>query len=246
MSLFRLSPSNGGAALLGGDAPLPRLAVPLSGAVLITLLLFALMRWLIYSPASRAPRPPPPQVVEIVQQEPEQPKPTAGGSPPPPTALPPPPSLSSLSELAVPIADVPAIDASSPNMEFSPNLTGSKGFGAAFGGFAGSGSGTGTGSGFGAGQGFKGATLVPLSTQRPQIPESAYRRGIEGWVQVVFVVNTEGRVQDIKIVDAQPKGVFEAAAVAGVATWLYERSQVAREVTQKIEFKLEDYKYNWN
>lgn len=246
MSPLQLSPSNGGAAVLGGDATLPRIAVPVSGALLITLLLFALMRWLIYSPASRGPRPPPPQVVEIVQQEPEPPQPPSGGSPPPPTALPPPPSLSSLSELAVPIADAPAVDASVPSMDFSPNLAGGKGFGAAFGGFAGSGRGTGTGSGYGAGQGFRGQTLVPLSTQRPQIPESAYRRGIEGWVQVVFTVNTEGRVQDIKIVDAQPKGVFEAAAVSGVSTWLYERSDVAREVTQKIEFKLEDYKYNWN
>lgn len=229
-----------------GSAALPRLGLPLTGALLITLLLFALMQWLIYSPRGRAVQPDIVQVVELVppEEEPEVP----GGSPPALAPLqPPPPGPPSLSDLAVPVVDAPSLNVAVPNLAFTPNLGGGMSFGKAFGGFAGrGGAGTGSGSGYGAGQGFKGKPLVPLSTQRPQIPESAYRRGIEGWVQVVFTVTTEGRVADIKIVDAEPKGIFEAATVSGVATWLYERSERPREVTQKIEFKLEDFKYNWN
>ncbi len=226
-------------------APLPRLGLPLSGALLITLLLFALMQWLIYAPRGSGFQPVVIEAVELVSPEDETPE-APGGAPPAPPALAPPP-VPSLSDLAVPVAAAPALEVAAPNLNFTPQLGGGNSFGKAFGGFAGrGGAGTGSGSGFGSGQGFRGKPLVPLSTQRPQIPESAYRRGVEGWVQVVFTVNTEGRVVDIKIVDAEPKGVFETAAVSGVSTWLYERSERPREVTQRIEFKLEDFKYNWN
>ncbi len=223
-----------------------RLGGPLAGAVLVTLLLFGLMQWLIYAPRSGPQALAPPQPVELVKLD-EEKAPAAGGATAP-DLPPPPPSLPSLSELAVPIAEAPALKVAAPSLAFAPNFGGGQSFGKAFGGFAGrgSGSGSGSGSGYGSGQGFRGKPLIPLSTQRPQIPESAYRRGIEGWVQVVFTVTTEGRVTDIKIVDAEPKGIFEAATVSGVATWLYERSDRAREVTQRIEFKLEDFKYNWN
>lgn len=229
-----------------GSAALPRLGLPFAGAFLITLLLFALMQWLIYAPRGNGVKLVVVEAVELVTPEEETPQ-AAGSAPPPPLALTP-PALPSLSDLSVPIAAAPALDVAAPSLEFTPNLSGGQAFGKAFGGFAGrgAGSGSGSGAGFGSGKGFSGKPLVPLSTQRPQIPESAYRRGIEGWVQVVFTVTTEGRVADIKIVDAEPKGIFEAATVSGVATWLYERSERPREVIQRIEFKLEDFKYNWN
>ncbi|MGH8530306.1 MAG: energy transducer TonB [Nevskiales bacterium] len=224
----------------------PRYALSLGGGLLLSLILFWLMQLLILIPTPGLRPQFETQVVEIEQPEEEEPDP--GGSTPAIAPLqPPPPGPPSLSDLSVPVADAPALDVAMPNMDFTPKLGGGMSFGKAFGGFAGrGGAGTGTGSGFGSGKGFSGKPLVPLSTQRPQIPESAYRRGIEGWVQVVFTVTTEGRVADIKIVDAEPKGIFEAATVSGVSTWLYERSERPREVIQKIEFKLEDFKYNWN
>ncbi len=238
LSPLRLSEAHAG-------SPLPRLGLPLGGAVLITLLLFALMQWLIYAPRGSGFQPVVMEAVELVTPEEETPE-APGGAPPAPPALAPPP-VPSLSDLAVPLATAPALEVAAPALNFTPSLGSSSGFGKAFGGFAGrGGAGTGSGSGFGSGKGFSGKPLVPLSTQRPQIPESAYRRGIEGWVQVVFTVTTEGRVADIKIVDAEPKGIFEAAAVSGVSTWLYDRSERPREVIQRIEFKLEDFKYNWN
>ncbi len=124
------------------------------------------------------------------------------------------------------------------------NFGGSSGFGEAFGGFGGRGSGSGAG-GFGSGRGFKGERLVPLSTARPQIPEYAYKQGIEGWVEVVFVVTTRGTVENVRVIDADPKGVFEAATVESVANWLYESTSRPREVKQKVYFRLEDYQYNW-
>ena len=138
----------------------------------------------------------------------------------------------------------PGLEMNLPNLDVPVNFGGSSGFGEAFGGFGGRGSGSGAG-GFGSGRGFTGERLVPLSTARPQIPEYAYKQGIEGWVEVVFVVTTRGTVENVRVIDADPKGVFEAATVESVANWLYESTSRPREVKQKVYFRLEDYQYNW-
>ncbi|MEN8720483.1 MAG: TonB family protein [Oceanococcaceae bacterium] len=138
----------------------------------------------------------------------------------------------------LPDAPQTALNIPSPDVELGGSAVGSAGFG----GFA-----TGrAGSGAGRGQGIRGSTLVPLSTARPQIPREAYEAGIEGWVEVVFYVTAEGRVTNIRIVDAQPRGVFEAAMIESVRNWIYPQSTGAREVQQRFEFKLDDYQYNWN
>lgn len=53
--------------------------------------------------------------------------------------------------------------------------------------------------------------LIPLNCPQPQPPSQA--RGISGWVLVEVVVSPDGSPRSVKAVDAQPKGLFEAAAV---------------------------------
>ncbi len=55
----------------------------------------------------------------------------------------------------------------------------------------------------------------------PQFPLDARRRGIDGWVDLQFVVNTDGSVGDLTIVGAQPVGIFEQAALDAVRNWRY-------------------------
>jgi protein TonB len=174
----------------------------------------------------------------------------SGGSPAPPAALPPPPTPSLAAISTMPTIPAPNLKVPSPTLNFSATPASSTMFGSQFSGFAGSGYGTGAGAGMGAGgygtgRGGGGKPLIPLSTARPQITEYAYRRGIEGWVIVQFTVTTGGNVRDIRIVDAEPKGLFEAAAVESISHWIYPRMERESQVTQKVEFKLEDYKYNW-
>lgn len=227
-----------------------RLGLPFAGAILITLLLFWFMQLLI-APPEELPKPPASvNMVEIVEVVEEQDSVSEEASSAAPPAAPPPPSLPSLSSLTIPVQQAPSVNVSMPQPEISADVGSGQSFGKAFGGFGTAGSGSGN-DGYGSGKGFKGKPLVPLSTARPQIPESAYRRGIEGWVEVVFTVTGEGKVVDIKIIDAQPKGIFEAAAVESIAEWIYPRyykggKPVARQVKQKVEFKLEDFQYNWN
>jgi TonB family protein len=56
----------------------------------------------------------------------------------------------------------------------------------------------------------------------PQFPLDARQRGIDGWVDLQFVVNTDGSVGDLTIVGAQPVGIFEQAALDAVRHWHYQ------------------------
>jgi TonB family protein len=117
----------------------------------------------------------------------------------------------------------------------------------AFAGFGSGGSGSGAGAGGygGGGGGWKGKPLVPLSTARPQMPDWACKQKLSGWVEALFVVMPNGRVQDVKIIDADPRGVFEAAAVESITNWIYEPTGKAAEVKQRVPMNHEDCAYNW-
>lgn len=56
----------------------------------------------------------------------------------------------------------------------------------------------------------------------PQFPLDARQRGIDGWVDLQFVVNTDGSVGELTIVGAQPVGIFEQAALDAVRHWRYQ------------------------
>ena len=56
----------------------------------------------------------------------------------------------------------------------------------------------------------------------PQYPNNARERGLEGWVDVQFLVKTDGSLGDVSIVGAQPVGVFEQAALDAVRHWRYQ------------------------
>jgi TonB family protein len=85
----------------------------------------------------------------------------------------------------------------------------------------------------------------PLRTPAPRFPQRALYGGIEGWVQVAFDVGADGEVDDVEIVEAYPKGVFERAATRAVARWEFEPYTLdgvptARRVAHTIDFLLED------
>ena len=63
--------------------------------------------------------------------------------------------------------------------------------------------------------------LTPLTMLPPQYPPTALMRGIEGWVDIVFLVTAEGTVENPEIVAARPKGTFESAAKAAALHWRF-------------------------
>ena len=66
------------------------------------------------------------------------------------------------------------------------------------------------------------ADLTRTRYVAPQFPDIARARGIDGWVDLQFVVGTDGAVGDVAVVGAQPVGIFEQAAVDAVRHWRYQ------------------------
>ena len=56
----------------------------------------------------------------------------------------------------------------------------------------------------------------------PQFPEVARARGIDGWVDLKFVVSIDGAVSDVAVVGAEPAGIFEQAALDALRRWRYQ------------------------
>lgn len=68
--------------------------------------------------------------------------------------------------------------------------------------------------------------LTPLATVPPAYPLRANRLGIQGRVLVGFTVTPEGGVVDVKILEAEPKGIFEKAAINCVSQWRFKPGTV--------------------
>ena len=60
-----------------------------------------------------------------------------------------------------------------------------------------------------------------ISGEGPVYPESARVQQIEGYVTVVYDLTVAGDVVNLRIVDAEPAGVFEAAALRAVQGWQF-------------------------
>jgi periplasmic protein TonB len=82
--------------------------------------------------------------------------------------------------------------------------------------------------------------ITPTSRVPPDYPTRAQRRGIEGHVELEFVVRADGRVDasTIRVTDARPRNVFEDAARQAVARWRFEPAEGLRRARQRLEFQL--------
>ena len=66
------------------------------------------------------------------------------------------------------------------------------------------------------------ASLKRVRMTSPQYPESARKRGIEGWVELAFTVMPNGSVDDVEVRNASPANVFDDSAVRAVRQWRFE------------------------
>jgi protein TonB len=149
--------------------------------------------------------------------------------PPPPPKQPPPPAKMKVSTEAVQQAAPTPM--AIPNLSLSPSVGG--------GPFVGE---MGVGGAPSASSFFDG-DIIPLQRIPPQYPRDAARAGITGWVQVEVTVNSDGTVRSAKVLDAKPKGLFEAAAMTAVYKWKFkpkivDGQPVQQRGSQRIEFKL--------
>ena len=87
---------------------------------------------------------------------------------------------------------------------------------------------------------------LPIVKVEPVYPGRALARGIEGHVIVEFVVTETGSVRDPVVIEAQPPGIFDRAAVAAALKFKYKPKMVdgrpvaVSGVQNIIRFQLED------
>lgn len=65
-------------------------------------------------------------------------------------------------------------------------------------------------------------SLERTRTVQPVYPESARKRGIEGWVELAFTVMPNGTVEDVEVRNASPADVFDDAATRAIRGWRFK------------------------
>ena len=66
------------------------------------------------------------------------------------------------------------------------------------------------------------AELTRTKAVNPIYPESARKRGIEGWVEIEFTVQTNGAVDEVEVRNSSPADVFDDAAIRAMRQWRFE------------------------
>jgi len=85
----------------------------------------------------------------------------------------------------------------------------------------------------------------PIVQIPPLYPITAKSKGIEGKVELVFVVRTNGSVDSIEVISSSPGDIFTEAAINAVKQWRFKPGTkggrvVATRVLAPLQFRLED------
>ena len=199
-----------------------RILIALFLSAAITMGLFYLMQSLIASGGSALTDPPRGRVLDFVRVPKEEAVEQAERKPrkPPPPKEPP------------PQMDQPQLDSASPNsegsgMDFSEAVSTDV---ALDGGLA-----------LGSGDG----EYVPIVKVAPVYPRRALQRGIEGYVIVEFTVTKQGSVKDPVVIEADPPGIFDRAAIDAALKFKYRPRMINGEpaevsgIQNRISFELD-------
>ncbi|MCY1415313.1 hypothetical protein D9M71_307910 [compost metagenome] len=86
--------------------------------------------------------------------------------------------------------------------------------------------------------------IKPLRMDPPVYPRMALSRGVEGRVKVLFTITSDGRIDDIQVLESVPSRMFDNAVRVAMQKWRFEPRVsggriVARKATKVFFFKLE-------
>ncbi len=89
------------------------------------------------------------------------------------------------------------------------------------------------------------SALTLISYVAPSYPARALERRVEGWVDIEFVVDTDGRPRDLVITDGSDEYYFRGEARRAVEQWRFEPRQfmghtISQRSYTRIRFTLED------
>ncbi len=74
-------------------------------------------------------------------------------------------------------------------------------------------------------------------------PVDAKDKKVEGYVRVAYDVSVDGSVTNVRVIESDPPGVFDEAAVAAVRGWRFhpaisDGKPVVKELVSRVNFKL--------
>lgn len=235
-----------------------RLPLSFATACLVALALFSLMLSLIAPPSRKVPEDPL-TVGHFVrigateqssasasrQPAPDMPQPKTPPQPPSPvtpTAAAPTPKLPSLDlEMPTLSSTISVASAPAPSLE---GLAAAAAPSAAPAGASGAASGAEAGADSAGPLGGPESEVRPLNDVRPRYPRMALQRNIEGHVKLAFTITRAGAVENIRVLEASPRNVFEREARSAAARWRFApRTEnglaVDREAVKTLYFKIQ-------
>lgn len=62
----------------------------------------------------------------------------------------------------------------------------------------------------------------PIVRIDPKYPQQAARDGKEGWVKLSFTITELGGVEDVEVIDSEPKRIFDREAKRALKKWRYK------------------------
>ncbi|MCM2679826.1 energy transducer TonB [Echinimonas agarilytica] len=198
-----------------------RLLISILLGIAVTFGLFVFMAELIANSGRPPEEPSPPVVIDLVVKANEA-KPNVRKTPPPPPPPPPTPPKTPPVEPEPVVSDAPSISLTAPVIET------------------------------GGTSGFSGPAAInrdgdaqPIVRIEPKYPIKAARDGKEGYVIMRFTINELGGVDDIEVIEAQPKRVFDKEAKRALRKWKYKPKVVEGKamkqfgLTVRLDFSLE-------
>ena len=80
-----------------------------------------------------------------------------------------------------------------------------------------------------------------LKKVAPEYPNEAIKRNINaGSVRAKLNIGGDGKVAGVEVVEAEPKRVFDRAAIDALSQWKFEGTGAAQTHEVKLVFKSED------
>lgn len=80
---------------------------------------------------------------------------------------------------------------------------------------------------------------APIKRVLPKYPPAAAQAGQFGYVAMRFLVDEQGKVQSVDVVDAYPEKVFDRESIRAVRRWQYEATGSKHLLTIQLDFALD-------
>ncbi len=82
-----------------------------------------------------------------------------------------------------------------------------------------------------------------ISTGAFRYPSSAKKNGVKGYVVLSVLVEEDGSVNQVQVLESSPSGVFDSAALQGIRAWQFEPAKYKGDIVkvwakQRIRFDL--------